>query len=95
MGFHGAIETYNSILHREAAFHVDYHHKRCNVIFCSTAHALMESFNLTELKLMKCKLSKADITHLAYVLKNIPLLCVLDLSFNYIGKEAAEQLGND
>ena len=49
---------------------------------------------MTSLKLEKCQLNCSDTAQLAAVLKNIPSLSVLDLSFNHIGTEAAEQLGN-
>ena len=46
-----------------------------------------------ELRLESCGLSKEGTTQLAEVLKSIPSLSVLDLSFNDVGAETADHLG--
>lgn len=48
---------------------------------------------MKELRLESCGLSTEGTTRLAKVLKGIPSLGVLDLSFNEVGVETAEHLG--
>ena len=57
------------------------------------ACGLKENSILTELRLESCGLSKEGTTQLAEVLKSIPSLSVLDLSFNDVGAETADHLG--
>ena len=58
-----------------------------------SASGLKENAVLMELILESCGLSTEGTTQLAEVLKGIPSLSVLDLSFNDVGVETAEHLG--
>ena len=64
------------------------------MVSLSPAYSLKVNSNLTELRLEKCGLNANDTAQLADILKDIPSLCVLDLSFNHVGTEAAKHLGN-
>ena len=59
----------------------------------SPVQSLRANSNLTELRLEKCGLDANDTAQLADVLKDIPSLCVLDLSFNHVNTKGAEHLG--
>ena len=64
------------------------------VVYFFPAHSLKAKSNFTELRLQNCGLNANDTALLADVLKNIPSLCVLDLSFTHVSIEGAEHLGN-
>ena len=57
----------------------------------SPAHSLKANSNLTELRLQKCGFNANDT---ALLVKDIPSLSLLDLSFNHLGTEGVEHLGN-
>ena len=58
-----------------------------------SASSLKDNSVLTELRLESCGLTIEGTTQLAEVLKSIPSLSVLDLSFNDVGADTAEHLG--
>lgn len=64
------------------------------MLFFYPAYSLKISVILTELTLRQCGLHAYETAQLTAVLKDIPSLCMLDLSFNHVGTEAAEHLGN-
>ena len=64
------------------------------MVLLSPALTLKANSSLTELRLENCGLNLNDTARVAAALKDIPSLCVLDLSFNHIGREAAKQLGD-
>ena len=70
----------------------------CFILYSAFTHffpasVLKENSVLTELRLESCGLSTEGTAQLAEVLKGIPSLSVLDLSFNAVGVETAKHLG--